>query len=856
MATLEELKAMGAKPVTQNGQSFTPEQMKLMGARPLTEVAQNATLADAGTPQKESFNYTNDVLGNTPQQKPTGIGSSIFQSTIGSKSLAGVAQMPGKVAGAISEYAPVVGQNQGEKLNNQASDLYNQASDLLVRARSVQDPQQQLKMRASAKSLMKSADDLMKNAQNISGFTDMTGRQAIGTTINAGLTAGTAGTGSLTANATTILGKLGLGALEGAGIGVTSQVASNLNENRPITEGIKKSAIIGAAIPVGTQAISGIKRGLQKTAQLSSEGIINRIIKPGIKDLAYGKEPARGILREKITANSFDDLSNKVSNRQEEIGQYIGKVGTQLEGKIGKTLDLTPALNPINVAMEQAAKTNNQTLLSSLNNVKTALTHALTLSEENGVPTIVKGAQRQLKNVGYSDAVNFMKTIGEHVKYTGNPSDDKLLNSAVQDSQRALRQIMNRNAVKADPKLGKAIIDLNERYSDLAGAKTAIARRSVVEQRNSKLGLIQGLGLTGSMLYSVTKGVTTGDYSQMIKELLTELTATAGMEAAKSMKVQTRIARILDILSPSERAGILRTTPVLKNLYERFTGNKAIPDTINANDIPKQTLSEISGLKPEQLDEILPFLELGKKAANKSGLGESYDKLINSIKEARKPMSFGDAFTGGGPDDSQWADQLLLPAGNKGNQAVELPAKGVLQSQQNLRANAVGLAGLGGVGGVINKVKDMFSNTNKYDANTYIPTQKKEKEYPPTPMIRGAVGNNETGGEKTPYSFYRFSGNKSLGNALGRYQITEGELKTYAKRLLGQTVTSRQFLSTPKLQDKYMDAKIEYLKAKGLSVEEILAAHRGGFSDLSKMADKVKQYKGYVDKAMEFLYKK
>lgn len=112
----------------------------------------------------------------------------------------------------------------------------------------------------------------------------------------------------------------------------------------------------------------------------------------------------------------------------------------------------------------------------------------------------------------------------------------------------------------------------------------------------------------------------------------------------------------------------------------------------------------------------------------------------------------------------------------------------------------------------------------------------------------------ETQGEKEPYAFRRFSGSKALGDALGAYQITENELKTYGKRFLGKNVSRKEFLSNPKLQDDYMKGKINSLMERGLSLEEILASHRRGMSDLTEkgLADRLQKASRYVKKGLEF----
>lgn len=103
----------------------------------------------------------------------------------------------------------------------------------------------------------------------------------------------------------------------------------------------------------------------------------------------------------------------------------------------------------------------------------------------------------------------------------------------------------------------------------------------------------------------------------------------------------------------------------------------------------------------------------------------------------------------------------------------------------------------------------------------------------PTTTIRDAIALNETSiiPEAKKYTFTRFSGIKALGRAMGKYQITEGELKDYAEKYLGQKVTAKQFLNSPALQDKYMLAKIERLRSElGMTDDQIFAAHFGGIN--------------------------
>jgi hypothetical protein len=106
--------------------------------------------------------------------------------------------------------------------------------------------------------------------------------------------------------------------------------------------------------------------------------------------------------------------------------------------------------------------------------------------------------------------------------------------------------------------------------------------------------------------------------------------------------------------------------------------------------------------------------------------------------------------------------------------------------------------------------------------------------------------HQESRGEKNPYSFSQYSGVENLGDALGAYQVTEGELRTYGKKYLGKDVTAKQFLENPKLQDTYMTNKIiDFENRYKFSVPEMFGAHRGGIGGRSNP-----NYQQYIQEAV------
>ena len=510
-------------------------------------------------PAAPSFNYANDAIGNGAIQKPTGIISSLFQNILGSHGLAGVFQLPAR---AIASFA---GTSDSTSLVDHATAAENQGLNYMAQAKAETDPQKRADLVSAAQQLLTSATTLKAQADKLGAF-NVTPGEALGTTANAALTAATAGSGSIASRAGLTGAKaLAATAAENAGIGVGYNTANNLIENKPLTEGDVGAGIFGAALPVAGSALSKLKGAAQAGAETTAQGLINSLIKPLSKSFAYGKDPARGILAEGITANSFSDFANQVATRAQEVGRQIGTTGARVSDILqstGKSLDLRPALDPIDTAMENAAKNNNPTLLHSLNDVKIALTHDLQLQVDNtGEPSILKGTPKDLGNASYNDAVGLLSNITAHTRFTGNPSDDAALNAATRASYGVARDIMNGAADSASSELGSTIKGLNQRYGDLKSAQLAINHRDLVLKRQNILNLAQRFAIP----MTVGVGIMSGNWHEAGALLLGELASkAAGTTAAK-----TRVAQFVNTLGRSDRTSLLNSSPILKNVMTR-----------------------------------------------------------------------------------------------------------------------------------------------------------------------------------------------------------------------------------------------------------------------------------------------
>lgn len=108
----------------------------------------------------------------------------------------------------------------------------------------------------------------------------------------------------------------------------------------------------------------------------------------------------------------------------------------------------------------------------------------------------------------------------------------------------------------------------------------------------------------------------------------------------------------------------------------------------------------------------------------------------------------------------------------------------------------------------------------------------------------GKIIQNPTDAER--YAYHKPSGNPKLGEDLGMYQVTEGELKTYAKRFLGRDITKEEFLASPEAQNAYIDGKYNWYIKQGFSPEEISWIHRNGITNAYSPGDKRYQQASYV----------
>jgi hypothetical protein len=377
---------------------------------------------------------------------------------------------------------------------------------------------------------------------------------------------------------------------------------------------------LGVGLPLAGEGAHLAGALASKFSAAQAPGIINSLIKPLLKDLSYGKDPGRAIAELGIKANSFDDLIEKVSQARQATGKAIGEIGNTLEGK--SVLRLQDALKPIDEAMQTAASQNNSTLLDRLQKVKVAITHNLGLGMRDGGPTIVQGASRNLASATFKEAREILAHIGDMTQFTGNPSDDKLVNSALKKTYGAIKDETLKAADAVDPAIGKQFRKLTEQYADLTSAKIAATYRDKIVQRHNLIGLTPTVAGVGSALLTA---IATGGAA--IPALLAGGAGVAIDKALSSTAFKTRVAAALAKHSPQEIEALTKAIPALKTFTspgdmllkagQRYFEKN--PPGIGMS--IKPVLPKLADIHPDDLHAMERFIDYARLGKNLSDAG-------------------------------------------------------------------------------------------------------------------------------------------------------------------------------------------------------------------------------------------
>ena len=251
-----------------------------------------------------------DILGAGDTSKEQGFLGSLVQKTVGSKGLAGVGQLPGRT---IASSMLAGGERGSEQARAQLSEV---TTALIRKVRTLPDSDpRKAQLQTQIQDNMRQMGVAREIGTKI-GESQITPREAIGTTLNAAATV-SAGLGASTA-----FGRVLLGTTIGAGAGA----GSVLSEGGSTQEAVK-SGLIGAATGF---AVSGVLEGLgsalkfiaqSKRVQRRTGYTYNKELQPPIKEVAQDIKNGFETFGEKV-ASSVDDQGNPI---------YVGTYRTMLQ---------------------------------------------------------------------------------------------------------------------------------------------------------------------------------------------------------------------------------------------------------------------------------------------------------------------------------------------------------------------------------------------------------------------------------------------------------------------------------------------------------------------------------------------
>jgi len=449
--------------------------------------------------------------------------------------------------------------------------------------------------------------------------------------------------------------------LGGAGYGF--DVSQNLQEGK--TGAAAAAPGLGAAlgaVPVVGAGASAIKKGVQKIGAEQAPRIINSLIKPLQKDFAYGKNPGRAVAEEGIKAGSFDELVMKISQSRQKAGQEIGDLGKKLEGKV--VLNLQDALLPINDAMETAAKQNNSTLLQRLDSVKRSITENLVKGvDEAGNPIITSSGSRNLAAASFKEAREMMRSIGDVTAFTGNPSDDKLVNSALKRVYGKMKEQTLKGAETADPVIAKMFRKATEKYSDLTSAEIAAKYRDKILERQNMMNFGQTtVGLGGALATAIATG------GAAVPTILAGLGAAGLQKALGSTAFKTRIAAWLAKVPASEKASIIQKFPQLQSVMNTRTPGDVFLDSKLGGKV-KEGIKSMKGKAGLSVEDV----KLGKAGYSDDLFQEA--RKYESAEEFYNSKGMSDEFRNSGVIGREQFSELW----NKANNGVKTALDGAMQ---------------------------------------------------------------------------------------------------------------------------------------------------------------------------------
>lgn len=302
------------------------------------------------------------------------------------------------------------------------------------------------------------------------------------------------------------------------------------------------AAIIGAAFPVVGKVAGKAKNAVIPSGKDAGARVINSLIKPLLKDFSYGKNPGKAVAEAGITANSLDELASNITVALNKEGDNISK----LVAKSTKTFDATESLKALDDALfdAQKAPNTNSTIISRLQGLKNDILRA----GEDGIPT------RKLTDLSANEMWELNKEIGELTRWTGNATDDEIVNKALRRAYGATRSQLD-DAVEG-------LSQTSEKYANLKSAQIATQYRDKIAARQN---LVSFSGTQLGTAAAVASAIVSGG---AVIPILVGAGAGVTTEALKSPAVKTRVAAWLASSSKEQVKEAFTQAPWLRGAIQ------------------------------------------------------------------------------------------------------------------------------------------------------------------------------------------------------------------------------------------------------------------------------------------------
>lgn len=348
-------------------------------------------------------------------------------------------------------------------------------------------------------------------------------------------------------------------ALKGGSIGYGMDVTQNLQSGKEGGEALKPG--FGTALGVVTPLVIG---GVKITQELlknpdNAGKVINSLVKPLKRDFAYGKNPGQTVADMGITANSMDDLETKITASKKDIGSQLGELTKGLNG----TVDLNKMTEPIDKAIIEANKSprTNAELISRLQALKDDL---LGVTENE----LGEKLTPDLSNISLQDAIIKKGEIGDMTKWTGNPSDDKIVNKSLKQVYGTIKGSVLNKVTEINPELAGKMSDLSEKYGGLISAENAIEYRNIINQRLNMVSMPVKVGSITGLITAVATG------GQTIPAILVGVGADMLTKALSSTAFKTRLASWMMDESPTIIDAVYKANPAIRNILIKLGSNQ------------------------------------------------------------------------------------------------------------------------------------------------------------------------------------------------------------------------------------------------------------------------------------------